>query len=122
RALKTAEQSLKVVPAADLNKGALAGRAFAAFSLHRFSVARDDARQLLDLESSKRGPLELLGDALLELGDYAEAGEVYARVDREFESDDAQPATEARLARWAQLHGDVDTARRRYDAAAARRE
>jgi tetratricopeptide (TPR) repeat protein len=117
RALKNAERSLKVVPG-DLNKGGLSARAHAAFSLHRFSTSRDDAKQLLELEPSKRGPLELLGDALLELGDYARAGEVYARVDREFESDDAQAATEARLARWAQLQGDVDTARRRYDVAA----
>jgi tetratricopeptide (TPR) repeat protein len=117
RALKTAEQSLKVVPAADLNKGGLAARAHAAFSLHRFSVARDDARQLLNFEQSKRGPLELLGDALLELGDYAEAGEVYSKVDREFESEDAQATTEVRLARFAMLHGAVEAARRRFDAA-----
>jgi tetratricopeptide (TPR) repeat protein len=116
RALKTAEQSLKV-SSADLNRGGLAARAHAAFSLHHFTTTRDDARLVLSFDPSKRGPLELLGDALLELGDYPEAGEVYARVDREFESDDAQTATEARLARWAQLHGDVETARRRYDAA-----
>jgi tetratricopeptide (TPR) repeat protein len=116
RAFKTAEQSLKVIPG-DLNKGGIAARAHAAFSLHRFAAARDDARQLLDFDPTKRAPSELLGDALLELGDYAEAGDIYARVDREFESEDAQPATEVRLARWAQLHGDVDTARQRYDAA-----
>ena len=61
----------------------------------------DTYRQLLQLESSKRGPLELLGDALLELGDYAEAGEIYSRVHREFEPEDAQPTTEVRLARFA---------------------
>jgi tetratricopeptide (TPR) repeat protein len=116
RALETAERSLKVVPG-DFNRGGLGARAHATFSLHHFTTARDDARQLLSFDPSKRGPLELLGDALLELGDYAEAGDVYARVDRDFESDDAQTATEARLARWAQLHGDVETARRRYDAA-----
>lgn len=115
RALKAAEQSLQVVPG-DLNKGGVTARAHAAFSLHRFATARDDARQLLKFEPDKRGHLELLGDALLELGDYAEAGEVYARLDREYQPEDAQPATEVRLARWAQLHGDVDTARRRYDA------
>ena len=116
RALKAAEHSLKVVPG-ELNRGGLAARAHAAFSLHHFTSARDDARQLLSFDPTKRAPLELLGDALMELGDYADAGEVYSRVDREFESDDAQAATEARLARWAQLHGDVETARRRYEAA-----
>jgi tetratricopeptide (TPR) repeat protein len=113
--VKAAEQSLASVPA-DFNKGALAARARASFSLHRFAEARADAEKLLSLEPNKRYPLETLGDALLELGEYDKAAEAYAKLEQ---SDEPDPTTEARLARLALLKGDTEGAKRRLAAAVA---
>jgi tetratricopeptide (TPR) repeat protein len=111
--LKSAEQSLASVPA-EFNKGALAARAKASFTLHRFAEARSDAVKLVALDPAKRYPLETLGDALLELGEYDKAAEVYGKLEK-FEERD--PTTEARLARLALLKGDTDGAKRRLAAA-----
>lgn len=113
--LKTAGQSLTALPA-EFNKGALAARARASFSLHRFAAARDDATKLLALDPSKRYPLEILGDALLELGEYDRAAEAYAKLEQFGVPD---PTTEARHARLALLKGDTAGAKRRLAAAVA---
>jgi tetratricopeptide (TPR) repeat protein len=115
RAARCAEQSLKAVPA-DLNKGGLAARARASFALHRFAAARDDARRLVQMEPGKRYPLEILGDALLELGDYAEAADVYAKMEA-FEAAEPDATTEIRMARLALAKGDRAEAARRFVAA-----
>jgi tetratricopeptide (TPR) repeat protein len=113
RAASSAERSLKAVPA-EVNKGGLAARARASFSLHRFAAARDDGRQLLRLEPDRRYPLEILGDALLELGEYEEAADVYGRMER---AGDPDAVTHVRLARLALVNGDRDAAGRHLDAA-----
>lgn len=115
RALATAEKSLTAIPA-DLNPGGLAARARAAFSLHRFAAARDDATLLARLQPNKRYPLEFLGDALFELGDLDDAKVVYAKVEA-FPDTEPDPATEIRLARLAVATGHLDEAKRRYNSA-----
>src|SRR4051794_35769051 len=80
RALAAAQRSLATVPA-EVNAGGLAARARAAFNLHGFAAARDDALKLAAREPDKKYPLEILGDALLELGDYDQAAEAYAKLE-----------------------------------------
>jgi tetratricopeptide (TPR) repeat protein len=47
---------------------------------HNFPKAAELARSLSDLNPSDQGSLGLLGDSLMELGRYDEAGDVYRRV------------------------------------------
>ena len=112
RAFKAAEQSLQSVPA-DVNTGGLAARARASHALHRFAAARDDGRRLLTLVPNKRYPLEILGDALLELGDYAGAGDIYAKMET-FPGAEPDAGTEVRVARLALIRGDRPGAARRF--------
>jgi tetratricopeptide (TPR) repeat protein len=113
RALAAANQSLKAVQA-EQNEGGLAARARASFSLHGFAAARDDALKLIPIAGQKRYPLEILGDAQLELGEYEKAAEAYKKMEAFGEPD---VNTESRLARFALVNGDVTTARRRFESA-----
>ena len=47
---------------------------------HNFPKAAELARALADLNPSDQGSLGLLGDSLMELGQYAAAGEVYKQM------------------------------------------
>ncbi len=69
---QAAEQSLKAIPAEE-NPGGLAGLAQAQLAAHRFADARDSATRLRALQPGKLRPLELLADALIEIGDYTAA-------------------------------------------------
>ncbi len=106
-----AEQSIKSVPAAQ-NSAGLAARARAVFALHGFASARDMAAQLVESEPGKRYPFEILGDALLELGDYDHAADAYKKMEA---FGDADINTETRLARLDLIHGDTAAARRRLE-------
>lgn len=79
-AARAARASLKAIPA-DQNPGGLASLARAEFTSHDFAAARDHARQLIEFEPRKGYPYELLGDALLELGDYDGAEQAFARLE-----------------------------------------
>jgi tetratricopeptide (TPR) repeat protein len=114
RAAKAAERSLAAVPA-DVNRGGVAGRARASMALHRFADARDDARLLLHSDPDKPAFLGMLGDALLELGDYDEAADAYGTMEKGADEDD--PVTQARLARLALVNGRRDDAGRHFVAA-----
>jgi tetratricopeptide (TPR) repeat protein len=113
RADRVAELSLKAM-AAELNTGGLAGRIQTAQAMHRFVEARDLARQLETLLPGKALPPQLLGDALLELGDLDGAAKAYAQMLERTESD---PSMEGRLARVAWLRGDLKAAGERLDTA-----
>ena len=108
RAYDAAAQSLRSVPA-EANIGGLAARARAAFSLHQFAAALDDARRYVALEPGKPYPYQILGDVLLELGDLAGAARAYEQMGQRCEPD---AGTEARLARLALLRGETDAARK----------
>jgi tetratricopeptide (TPR) repeat protein len=109
RSAATAEQSLRAVPA-DQNAAGLAARARALFALHRFGEARDLALKLVGLDPDKRYPLEILGDAQLELGEYDEAEGTYRKMESMGEAD---VNTEARLARLDLIRGKREEARAR---------
>ena len=98
---------------AEHNTGALALLAQAEFTAHEFTASRDHAERLIELEPGKGYPFEILGDALLELGDYEQAETAF----RAFQQADAvqgltRVAVEQRLSRLAFLHGDQDAAER----------
>ncbi len=116
-ASRAATASLEVLPASQ-NKEGLALLALVKYSSHEFAAARDYAKQLIELEPNKGYPFQILGDALLELGEYKEAEAAF----REMESLGGiqiitQSAMQQRLARLAALKGDKNGTVRHYSAA-----
>ncbi|MBX7218946.1 MAG: tetratricopeptide repeat protein [Blastocatellia bacterium] len=111
-ATKTTKASLDLLPA-EANKGGLRGLIQVEISSHEFASARDHAKQLIELEGDKNYPYQLLGDALLELGDYEKAAEAFHNMEtRTTESESAKVPLEQRFARMAFLRGDLETAKR----------
>ncbi len=108
--LRSAQSSLRVLPA-DQNLGGLRALARAEYETHNFLAARDHATELTEYEPRGALGFQLLGDALLELGDYDGATAAYKKME---ELDGGSVATETRLAHLALLRGDAATARRRY--------
>jgi tetratricopeptide (TPR) repeat protein len=115
-ATRAAEASLKAIPA-EQNPGGLAALARAEFTAHNFTAARDHARRLTELEPRKSYPYELLGDALLELGDYDGAETAYAQLEKATGAESL--AANLRRARMYLLRGRTDEARGRYQIALA---
>ncbi len=112
-ALAAARASLASVPA-ERNFGGLMLLAQAEFANHGFAEARSHAQQLTVLNPQKSEGYQLLGDALLELGDYDNAATAFEHLQK-LEEDSA--GTETRLARLALLRGQVDVARQRFSSA-----
>src|SRR5207302_3459542 len=113
KAGRAAEESLKAVPV-EHNTGGPTQRARVELTSHRFAAARDTARQLRALLPGRNGPLLLLGDTLLELGDYKEARRAYDEVIRD---DGVSVDTEPRLARLDIIYGRLDSAREHFNKA-----
>ena len=113
-ASRAARGSLASVPA-DQNVGGLAALAQTEYAAHNFAAARDHAMQLVPLDPTKSYPYELLGDALLELGDYERAPEAF----RQMEARSSGFGTQTRLGRLALLGGDTETAQQRLFKAVA---
>jgi len=80
---------------------------------HRFTEARDEAEHLLALDSTSVSARAMLAEIQMELGNYDAArrdfGALYARR--------ANLAVAPRLARWLELEGQVEEARRLLTAA-----
>lgn len=116
-AMKAAQSSLSVMPA-EANKGGLAVQAQAKYSSHDFAGAREDAARLVEIEPGKGYPFQILGDALIELGEYDKAVEAYRKM-VEFGGVQAQTriGMEQRLGRRAFLDGDVKKSLDHYAAA-----
>lgn len=110
-AARVAQASLKAVPA-EVNRGGLSLLAQTAFASHHFAEARQHAEHLAQLESGKPYLYQLLGDAQLELGDYAAATASIKKLNQ------LAPntfAAETRLARLAALRGDHARERGHYE-------
>jgi len=114
-ALRSARSSLQVL-GPDQNLGGLDALAQAEYATHDFSSARDHAKELTEYQPRKSGGYLVMGDALLELGEYEQAIKAYARID---ELDHGSVATETRLGRLAVLRGDFAGAERHFQAALA---
>jgi tetratricopeptide (TPR) repeat protein len=93
------------------NLDGLAELAQVELTSHEFVTARNHALQLIELQPDKSYPRQMLGDALLELGEYDEAKKAYWRMEQ-FGGVQGltRVAIEQRLARVALLRGDPRTA------------
>src|SRR5215831_21337966 len=80
-ASRAATSSLNTLPA-EHNVGGLVVLTQAEFASHDFIGARDHAKRLAELDSDKSYPHQLLGDALLELGDYDQAQIAFWRMEQ----------------------------------------
>ena len=116
-ASRAARASLEILPA-EQNKDGLAMLAQIEYSSHDFASARDRALQLTKLESNRGYPYLILGDALLELGQYEEAKNAFQEMEKR---GGIQPTTriaaEQRLARLAILYGNNAKASRHFSTA-----
>ena len=111
-ASRAAKASLAAIPA-EQNVGGLAALAQVELASHEFAAARDHAKQLMEREPRKSYPHLLLGDALLELGDYDGAAAAYRQLEARSDGGGASKmAIETRLARLALLRGETDAAQR----------
>ncbi len=109
-ASRAAKASLNAVPK-EQNLGGLMMLAQSEYASHDFTAARDHARELTQYEPRKGYGYQMLGDALLELGDYDEGRAAFVRMNQ---LDGTTVATETRLARLAMLHGSSEEAARHY--------
>ena len=108
--LRAARASLAIVPT-EVNTGGLAALTQAEYASHNFAAARDHALQLTKLNPAKSYPYQMLGDALLELGDYERAKTVFQKMEQ---LDSSSVGTQTRLARLAWLQGNPDLAQRHF--------
>ncbi len=115
-AARAARASLDSVPEAR-NTGGLAALTQAEFASHDFTSARNNALRLSELDPGKSYPDALLGDALLELGNYTEAAAAFNRMERK--AGGISHASESRQARLAFLRGDAERAARHLTTALA---
>ena len=114
-ALRASRASLAAMPA-EMNKGGLAALAQTEYASHEFTSARDHALQLAELDRAKSYPYQLLGDALLELGDYDKATSAFGQMER---LGGRSASAETRLARAGLLQGQTEAATRHLSDALA---
>jgi tetratricopeptide (TPR) repeat protein len=110
-ATRAARASLESVPEAR-NPGGLAALALAEFASHEFASAKEHAVRLIELEPRKSYPRGILGDALLELGEYDQAEIAYKKIVNL--DGGISHGSETRFARLAQLHGDNAGAQKHF--------
>ncbi len=106
RAAGAARASLTALPA-QANPGGVAALAQAEAGSHNFAAARDHARRLVEIAPDLGYPYEILGDALLELGDYTGAAAAYKPV---LQRVGASTSIATRLGRLAFLNGNTKNA------------
>ena len=109
-ALGAARASLAAVPP-ERNVGGLTALAMVESASHSFAAEREHAVLLTQLAPSQSFSYELLGDALLESGDYEQATAAFMKMEQ---LGSISVNTETRLARLALLHGDNEGAKQRY--------
>ena len=111
-AAKAAHASLATLPP-EQNTGGLTALAQVEYASHDFASARDHALQLTKLERNKSYPYQILGDALLELGEYDKAEVAFHQMEQLGGIQGlTRVAIEQRMARLAALHGDANGTQR----------
>jgi tetratricopeptide (TPR) repeat protein len=115
KARRASETSVNSVPA-EVNTAGLGALGRVQLASHEFSAARNSARRLVKIAPQKATGFAILGDALLELGDYGEAAEAYKELARR---DEGGIESKTRLARLALVRGDLDAAREHFTSALA---
>ena len=107
-ASRAAHASLKAISADIGNTGGLAALAQVEYASHEFAASRDHARELIQRDAGKSYPYQILGDSLLELGDYDGAAASFQMMEhRSNGSPSDAVAIEVRLARLAELRGET---------------
>jgi tetratricopeptide (TPR) repeat protein len=77
RAEEALKRSLEIAPK---NAGAMRHLAYVFYSRHEFEAAADHARKAIELNPSDGDSYGVLGDALLEVGEYGRAEEAYKKM------------------------------------------
>jgi len=116
-AARAARASLAALPP-EHNTGGLVALTHVEIASHDFASARDHARRLIELEPEKSYAYQILGDALIELGEYEDAKAAYGKmVYLGGLQGITRVAIDQRMARLAALRGDMETSRQRMTAA-----
>ncbi len=110
-ATRAARASLRSVPEIR-NDGGLTALALAEFATHDFADARDNALRLAEIEPTKSYPQGILGDALVELGEYDKADAAFRQIAKL--DGGISHNSETRLARLSQLRGDNEGAQKHF--------
>lgn len=113
-ARRAVESSLKILPQ-DHNLNGFTLLTEVEYASHDFTAAQDHAKQLMDMAPNKVYPYQMLGDTMLELGNYDKADSIYKNmVKLNDNSSNSRLAIETRLARLETLNGNVDKARNHF--------
>ncbi len=116
-AARAARASFATLPP-EHNPASLAALAQIELTSHEFDSARDHAQRLIELEPEKSYAYQILGDALVELGDYEGAKTAYGKmVNFGGLQGITRVAINQRMARLAALRGDMETSKQRLTAA-----
>src|SRR5436190_5442404 len=102
-AFRAARASLEAMPE-EQNLGGLSALVQAEQASHDFAAARDHAMKLMKLDPGKTYPYQMLGDALLELGDYDKAADIFREMKKRSDGSGIQ----IRLACLSLLQGKPD--------------
>ena len=100
---KTTQRSLHLVPSGPVASRAHAIMAIVQLARHQFRDALVSVRAALDQDPSEQSPQAIAGDALIELGEYDEAGRAYARLSGQ----EGPRRPDARVAYLKFLRGDT---------------
>ncbi|HYL97624.1 MAG TPA: tetratricopeptide repeat protein [Blastocatellia bacterium] len=111
-ASKAAAASLAALPP-ERNTDGLTVKAQVDYAEHEFTGSRDNAKRMAELDPGKSYPFYILGDSLLELGDYDGAKAAYRQMERMTEPFEgvSTVAMNQRLARQAELYGETARAK-----------
>src|SRR6266705_6242017 len=117
-ASRAAHASLKAISADIGNTGGLAALAQVEYASHEFAASRDHARELIQSDAGKSYPYQILGDSLLELGDYDGAAASFQLMEHRSDGNPSGGvAIEVRLARLAGLRGETKAAQKHLSTA-----
>lgn len=106
-AQKAANESLRVFPA-EQNIAGLALLTAVEYSSHEFTKAKEHAELLLKFQPNKAYPYQLLGDSLLELGEYKKAEDIFRKMEKlKDPSNNARFALVIRIAHLEKLKGNI---------------
>jgi tetratricopeptide (TPR) repeat protein len=90
----------------DRNPGGFAVRSLVEFEQHHFKEAIDFGQRAIAIDPGNRSALGTIGDAYLELGNYARAEQIFSKLSE----GGASIALTQRASRLAELHGDPERA------------
>ncbi|HYC21337.1 MAG TPA: tetratricopeptide repeat protein, partial [Candidatus Bathyarchaeia archaeon] len=113
-ATRAAQASLRAMPETQ-NLGAVAVLAQSEQASHDFRAARGHAERLVELAPDHSEAYQILGDALLELGEYEPARAAFARMQQQVEQNaESRVNLDTRLGQLAWLEGNVEAARTHF--------